>query len=554
VLEHAPRMDIPLYLFLSPILGALTAWSVEFAESPVWLQSDTKLEAIRIILSGAAVEEPLCQGWARLAFYACFMLGAAGLLHAYRPRGVESSRPSRLRWAANAGGIGTLTVLALGALSLVGWRALRPPLGRGVVLIVVDTLRADHLGAYGYDRPTSPGLDAFMKGATLYRNAVSAAPWTAPATSALLSSHYPSEVSWVLPPMKIPPKVPMLAELFRNGGYRTGAVVSHHYVAARLNFDQGVRHFDDSQAQGHHYVSSPTVTQKGIRFLERFGDEPFFLMLHYFDPHFDYILHPPYDFYPDYEGDLESGQDFFDLVRRAENFDEDDINYIRALYDSEIRFTDDFITAVLDKLKAMGIYDQLTIVFTADHGEEFFDRGDHHIGHAHSLYQELLHVPLAVKYPGQKEGIVIDEPVATMDVVPTLVARYHLKPPAGRAFRGIPLPTRPGEAETTRPIFSEMSRISNEPDAHYDQSVRIGRWKFIRTQGADTPRLYNLDRDPREEHNLAAIETERAQAMNKMLDVWQESLEPFLAGELDFEFPEFTEEEMEQIRALGYVQ
>ena len=548
-----PRWRHPLSAGILILVGGMLGWAAEYAEAPFWTNAASMSQAVSALLGGRA-EGIAWNASQRGVIYSGGLMASAFLLRGVwrsdRPRPPSLPFLGKLRSAALfLTGAGVLVAFAAPSAFLLA----DPPHSRGVVLIVVDTLRADHLGAYGASNPTSPALDRFMRHASRYENAVAAAPWTTPSTAALLTSRYPSEVAWTNPPAPIPPRVPMLAELFLNKGYRTAAFVSHHYVASELNFDQGYQQFDDSNARDHAYVSSPSITAMARRFLEADADVPFFLMLHYFDPHFDYILHQPYDFDPSYEGRVRSGEGFVELQRDASAFDAADLAQVEALYDSEIRYMDDFIGAVFDTLRSLGLYDHVTIVFTADHGEEFFDRGTRFIGHGHSLYQELLHVPLAVKYAGQREGRVIRDRVSLLDVVPTLVDACGLDAPRGGAFRGRLLPRRSTGREAPRPVFSEMSR-SAEAVGRYEQSVIYGDWKLIRTVGQDNIRLYNLDRDPGEHSNDALDRPERVQALTALLDAWERDLTPFGDTGSPPREDAFSAEQKDLIRALGYVQ
>ena len=222
------------------------------------------------------------------------------------PAAVKRSRSMRFSaWA-----------LIVAAATVIGFYALlrpRPALDEpaaghrpDVLIVVIDTLRADHLGFLGYARETSPHLDALAADSILWRRALAHAPWTSPSVGALLTGLHPAALGYgdSRSPVRPDDRVLYLAEILRENGYQTEAIVSHTYVAAKLGFDQGFDRFDEGDAQGPGHVSSPSVTDKAIAALERPRRRPFFLFAHYFDPHFNYLRHEPFDFDPGYDGEL----------------------------------------------------------------------------------------------------------------------------------------------------------------------------------------------------------------------------------------------------------
>jgi arylsulfatase A-like enzyme len=158
-----------------------------------------------------------------------------------------------------------------------------------VLLVVVDTLRADHTTPYGHDRPTTPFFSSLASQSIVYERAYSTAPWTKPSIAALLTSRYPTQLGLVGHPPSVPDKATLLAEHFSAAGYATGAVVSHTYVGSKYGFQQGFDTFDESQVAGHVGATAKGVTDTAIAWLDEHGEGPFFLLAHYFDPHFAYL-------------------------------------------------------------------------------------------------------------------------------------------------------------------------------------------------------------------------------------------------------------------------
>ena len=409
-----------------------------------------------------------------------------------------------------------------------------------VVLIVVDTLRADHLACYGYERDTSPRLDQLAAEGLRFERAFSQAPWTTPSVASLLTSLYPTEIGVGSECSVLADELTLLPEILARQGYRTGAVISHTFCSERWNFDQGFDWFDQSNIAGHATVSSPGVTARALEFADWAGSAPFFLWLHYFDPHFYYVEHPEHAFggSQGYAGPIRTGLEFARLLEMRSELTAEDLAELRRLYDSEIAFTDGWIGELFDGLCARGLWERTLVIVTGDHGEEFGDHGD--IGHARTLYQELVNVPLIVKLPraaaGPPAGTSIAESVALLDVFPTVLeltgARWD-GPLQGRSL----LRAR----DPARVLVSETARSGGV------QSLVSGDYKLIRRLDGDLRALYHLGQDPRELRDLTASHPREAERLGEALEAWERSTRRGAAAEI-----ELTSEELDQLRALGY--
>ena len=493
--------------------------------------------ALRVVIERVNVAIVWCVAAALAAALAAIGAAAAGPAFFRRPPFVRAAR--RLQPLGSAAR-GTATVaVALVALlqvaSLIDARrvAVRP----NVLLIVVDTLRADHVGAYGYTRNTTPHLDHFARQALLFRHAHAVSPWTTPSVAAMLTSRYPNEVSWRHPPVPLAKRLLSLPELLADRGYATAAVVSHLYVAQQLGFAQGFDSYDQASARGHGYISSPSVTEKALGFLEQGAGEPFFLFVHYFDPHSDFLLHPGFDFDPDYDGPLRPDMTLAELRALAPTMSARDLDYVRALYDSEIRFTDEQIGRLLRGLRERSLWEDTLVIVTADHGEEFCERGDHYIGHGTHVHQELVHVPLLIKPPGRARGVEVESWISLLDLAPT-IAQVAGGPPSVPAFRGTPLELRTGRGGTD-PVLAETG----------NKRAALSRgWKLMSVGEPPVYRLFHLESDPGETRDVLAEHPGRARPLRQALEAW--------AGEPDRRAATtavFTAEERDQLRALGYV-
>lgn len=453
---------------------------------------------------------------------------------------MKSSKPS----------LKVLVSLALFALLAAGYQAAgalaSDDPGPNIVLILIDTLRADHLGCYGYQRNTSPNIDAFAAGAVLYKNAISTSSWTSPAVASFFTGQYPHVMGYEDQAVVLDEKFLTLAEILRYSGYATRGVISHLYLSAELGFGQGFDGFDEENAQGHGHISSPSVTDKGIELIDELKDEKFFLFLHYFDPHCDYILHDEYNFYPDYAGSLYSGQTIQDLRAFAREMNDDDVRYLNALYDSEIRFTDQHVGRLFDHLKDAGLYDDALIVIVADHGEEFLERGNAWIGHTRTVYQELVHVPFMVKAPGGVEPCTVERPVSLLDFMPTVVASAGLEVPAGYEHDGMPIDAS-GETEHLRSVLiTETKRWGTH------QGVIEGDWKLLHDPTARSFHLFDLEADPGEIEDVSGANDETLRRLKAALFEWDYDVR-MKRSKFRVRHPNLSNKQVEKLKSLGYI-
>lgn len=361
-----------------------------------------------------------------------------------------------------------------------------------VVLVVVDTLRADRLGCYGHERATSPQLDRFAEGAVLYERAISQAPWTTPSIASLLTSRYPTQLGILGERSAIPEEATTLAESLSSEGYSTAAVVSHSYCSTTWGFGQGFEGFDDSNVKGHAAVTSTGVTDRAIAFLEAASEDPrpFFLWVHYFDPHCAYVEHEEHTFggVGDYRGPVRSGQLFRRLLKLRPELGTEDVSELFRLYDSEIAHTDAELGRFLSSLDEL--HPGALVVVTSDHGEEFMEHGD--LGHAKTLYDEVVRVPLLVRYPDGLAGV---EPrtVGLVDVFPTVletIGSEIAEDLEGRSLRSAP------KSLAGRIVFTETSRMGGLTAAVTDEAKVVHGTRYDEVSGFDL-RTDPLERRPR---------------------------------------------------------
>lgn len=371
-----------------------------------------------------------------------------------------------------------------------------------VVLIGVDTLRADHLGCYGYARPTSPRIDAFAAESAVFRQAIASSPWTLPSFASMLTGLVPSHhrAGEGRPDSRsgLDTRFPTLASILQAQGYATGSFVSNGWVSTRVGLARGF-------AEHTLFMRSEQAAQAAVRFVDAHADQPFFAFVHLLAPHAPYEP-PPEDaalfIDPAYDGPVGTR---FDVMEKAET--DADRRRVVDLYDGEIRLTDRLIGSILDALSARGLTERTMIVVTADHGEELLDHGAR--GHGHTLYQELLHVPLLVRFLHAQFRGQVTRRVRTLDLMPTILDTLGIAPPAGLdavslvpLLRGEPMP-----AESER-AFAEFVSTPGEQKA-----VLLGHEKLVLTQWSGATALFDLTNDPREHEDRSAAMPERAAAL-----------------------------------------
>ncbi|HEY8154649.1 MAG TPA: sulfatase-like hydrolase/transferase [Myxococcota bacterium] len=412
-----------------------------------------------------------------------------------------------------------------------------------VVLIVVDTLRRDRLGTYGNRRNTSPNLDALAKTSVQYDDWFSPSSWTTPAVASLLTSLYPTRLQIGSEASKLQEQFITLPEILRAHGYRTGAVISNTFLTARWGFAQGFESFDDNlAAEDKRSITSPSVTDKAAAFLKLPDGRPFFLYLHYFDPHADYMGHPDSPEPSTYHGALEPGIGPLALRELAGQgrLGPEDLRFATDLYDGEVAFTDRSLAGVLESLHSEGVFDDTLIVFTSDHGEEFLDHGN--FGHARTLFDELIRVPMIIKFPRQTEGAVSTQLAGHVDLLPTILE--ILKIDVDHEISGVSVLPKERSVDDSRTIFSETNR---------GQRVRAVIWKnfkLIYDMKSDGHRLFDLLRDPKETRDVQRDHQATATRLRDELRGWMRQEEANAAAPASVEM---TEDEKARLRSLGYL-
>jgi len=452
---------------------------------------------------------------------------------------VISSRGTR------AVSVGILLILVLFNISVYGYHKLSLKEGPNVVLITIDTLRADHLGSYGYKRVTSPSIDHLAKKGVVFDNAYSQAPWTLTAMTSIHTSLYPSQHGVIDYNIRINDKFLTIAEFLRNYQYKTIGVISMPFVNSKYGFSQGFEIFNEEHVSDLNDISSHLVTQEAVDYLDSNQENKFFLWVHYFDPHGSYRDHKKFDFTSDYKGTLPGSVDPSILNFIPDNLTNEDVQYIRNLYDEEIAFTDMNIGKLLQKLSDLGLEDNTIIIITADHGEEFLERGG--FGHRKLLYNELIRVPLIIYSPIDKKlnGIRNKNNIESRSIGKTIVELIELP---GNPFGGENLLSKENFEPNGGYVFSNVYLKNNI----LKESAITDNIKLIRNYDTNISELYDLYTDQKEKNNIydsaeVNISSYQKELSTKIDDRQQSSADTLHEVDLN-------PDEIKRLKALGYLQ
>ncbi|MEE8312516.1 MAG: sulfatase [Candidatus Binatia bacterium] len=472
-----------------------------------------------------------------------------------------------LRWAGTIVAVALVAAVGLNVIAGggedAGAEGAATATGPNALLVIVDTLRADHTGPYGAKDVSTPALDALAADGVVFENTFAQSSWTRPSVATILTSLYASSHSVMHKTDLLPEEVTTVAEAMQEAGYRTSGFVTNINLSPSFNFEQGFetyrylapdfffgatdsgsklslysgmrlireRFLSRNKYAYHYYQDGETVNDTSLPWLDDNAEEPFFTLVHYMDPHDPYFEIP-------YNGKA---------VARVNTPHPagDRAGELRELYVDNIEYVDGFLGGVFGRLKKLGLYDDMLIVVTADHGEEFYE----HEGwwHGTTLYDEQVHVPLIVKLPNNaRRGQRVRDLARLVDVMPTILTAA-----------GVGLPTQ----VQGRDLFG----TGGAPDAVYAEedhegnvleSIRTADWKLVvanegNPRGLEMMELYYLGDDPGETRNLASSRTERVAElrgrMTAMADTAAANAVSGVSGDI-------SSDDAERLKALGYME
>jgi len=436
-----------------------------------------------------------------------------------------------------------------------------------IILISIDTLRPDHLGCYGYRQPTSPTIDRLAGGGVRFENAISTTSWTLPAHAALFTGLYDSAHGLVDNGLRLAENHVTLAEVLGQAGYQTAGFFGGPYLHPAFGVGQGFETYescmtklpDDASERlvraqssipdsvSHADITGPRTLKKFKHWLAKADERPMFVFLHFWDVHYDYIPPKKYIemFDPDYKGQL-SSVNFMRNPAIHRFMAPRDLQHLLALYDGEIRFTDDILGQILAELERSGRGQQTLIVVTSDHGEEFFEHGGK--GHTRTLFDEVVKIPLIFCWPGHlREGAVVPDQVRLIDVMPTILALAAVELETevqGRdiseLLRGDSLPEQSALCELM--VFEKM------------RALRTRRMKVIKPLGSPGQAYFDLRRDPNERRRISSLTAPAKALLKELEEATRESLSLYASlTRGQSQEMQISEEMRQRLRSLGYI-
>lgn len=430
-------------------------------------------------------------------------------------------------------------------------KAEQKPLPLNVLLITVDTLRADHLSCYGYNRNTSPHIDALAKSGALFESLIAPRGLTWPSLTSLLTSLHPRthgvrENGDMLDESKL-----TLPQILKSQGYATAAFLTNMTTAPNRGFDSKIMtHGEDDRA-----------TRGAIHWLRHNPNRKFFVWVHYLAPHIPYAPPPPYD--QKFQTTNKTFRIYYNQIAlNKEKLNDEKLQYAIALYDGEIAYDDSLIGQLLDQLRKLDHLKDTIVIFTADHGEELYQR-NFYFSHGCSIYDSVLHVPMIVRFPGMvPEGKRIQNVVENVDISPTILQMLSL--PVPKTFEGhglLPLIQAKSNSPDTKIAYSEIrDKVT---------SLRTNEWHYIYNPTGFFPdcdpfrfatderkngyviqkeELYDVVSDPLERNNVISAQPRIADSMRSRTQVWVSQ------DKKTYRQTEPDQKTQEELRALGYIQ
>lgn len=399
-----------------------------------------------------------------------------------------------------------------------------------LILISIDPFRASNIHYYGYDKQITPNIDSLAKESFVFLNAYSVSSWTLPSTMSIFTGIYPSKHKVVnkitltkegqeeiTNLKKISPNIKTMAEILKTNGYKSAGFTGGAALHRQFGFADGF----DTYVDGKDFAGLSDNLDQAIEWLNKNKKEKFFLFLQGFDLHGQFIPEGGLDFRysdPDYKGKLTGSPDEQKelredaLFRKKLGLTKDDVEFIKSIYDEKLNRFDELVGKLINNLKNQGLLDSTVIILTSSHGEEIYEHN--RLDHGHSLYQELIHIPLIISIPGTKHENIVSQ-ISNIDLMPSILNLLNIYD-YSESFQELDGENLfPLQKLKNRPVFSET-------DYRYAVSLKSlldpDGWKIIKDLGNGNIELYNLNNDPQEENNIAQKEYKKINEMISALD------------------------------------
>jgi len=437
-----------------------------------------------------------------------------------------------------------LSILVINCAAFLGkWTSKPKP---NIVIILIDTLRNDHLGAYGYKKNTSPSIDKMAREGVLFNNCFAQSPSTKASIASIFTSKYPSQHNVILNRDALDESFVTIAEALKDKGYKTaGFVTNNNRINSHFNYDQGFEEWSEFKNEPINKMTAKKITDTAIPWLEKNSEKPFFLYLHYYDPHTPYQAPEPYKNFFDktYKGNVNgSNTDLKNIKFFKENPKE--LEHLISLYDSEIRYVDSEIKKFFDKLKELNIMDESLIILTSDHGEGFLEHDN--FFHSYGVYSELINVPLIIRYPkifkaNQKSNIYVQH----IDFFPFLMDVLAFKSKKG-VFEGKSFLSL---RQTNNAILSEHLRKGKSWGFPQRGLIYKG-WKLIKDIFSDHVELFDIRKSSDDINDVSKQKPKITSALKKKLSRMEKKLAKTMVRSPKVKL---NRQMKERLKSLGYI-
>jgi len=442
-------------------------------------------------------------------------------------------------------------LIGVNAIIVLDKKTTSPP-GPNIVLITIDTLRADHLGCYGYERNTSPNIDALARRSVLFRTAITPRTKTAPAVASILTGQYPHTHEVRNNRVPLPKKAMTLQEILRDNNYLTAAVLGNYMLKRELSgLSPGFVLYDDRMPNRElnrnlYENTAEQINRSAFNWLEENHKKRFFLWIHYQDPHGPYTAPREYqDTFSHHKNQyipIGKVQSYQRLPQIKEDDGKVDAASYRDAYDAEILYCDDSVGKLIAKLRELVLEDTV-IILAADHGESLGEH-DYYFGHGKFVYEACSRVPLIIYTPSAtKKAVRIEEQVNLMNIAPTILD-----------LAGIPIPDEM-EGMSLIPLIKGETFTCDEfiflEKTNKIKAVRTNDWKYINNLEQDTDELYHLRYDPLETVNVASQNQLEVDRFKTKLREWMNSNDYIPIGKEHYQ--KLNKIEREALESLGYL-